>query len=106
VVASSRKAVGEALEALDMQAWALRDVSVELSPWITGTGAGNGDVFVLGRNDLWVWESPLLEFSYTSGPVRPWSTITVTCAGSRTGPAAGPAGMDGRRAGTPFRGPQ
>jgi hypothetical protein len=64
VVASSRKAVGEALEALDMQAWALRDVTVELSPWITGTAAGDGDVFILGRNDLWAWQSPLLEFSH------------------------------------------
>ena len=70
VVASSRKAVSEALEALDMTAWALRDVTVELSPWITGTAAGDGDVFILGRNDLWCWESPLLEFSYRerSGP--------------------------------------
>jgi hypothetical protein len=61
---------GEALEALDMTAWALHDVSVELSPVITGTAAGDGDVFILGRNYLWCWESPLLEFSYAerSGP--------------------------------------
>ena len=37
---------------------------MELSPFITGTAAGDGDVFILGRNDLWCWESPLLEFSY------------------------------------------
>lgn len=64
MVASSRKAVAEALETLDLTAWALRDVSVELSPWITGTGAGDGDVFITGRNDLWAWQSPLLEFHY------------------------------------------
>jgi hypothetical protein len=64
VVASSRKSVSEALETLDQTAWALRDLSVELSPWITGTGAGDGDVFITGRNDLWAWQSPLLEFSY------------------------------------------
>lgn len=65
-----RPAVAEALEALDMQAFALRDVTVELSPWITGTAAGDGDVFVTGRGDLWAWSSPLLEFSYgeRSGP--------------------------------------
>lgn len=53
-----------------MTTWALRDVTVELSPFITGTGSTDGDVFILGRNDLWCWESPLLEFHYAerSGP--------------------------------------
>lgn len=64
-VASSRVSVAEALETLDMTHWALRDVSVALSPRITGTAAGDGDVFALGTGDLWVWSSPLLEFTYT-----------------------------------------
>jgi hypothetical protein len=64
VVASSRSAVSDALEAVDLQAFAFRDVSLELSPWITGTAAGDGDVFVLGTGDLWAWSSPLLEFTY------------------------------------------
>ena len=64
VVASSRTTVAEALEGLDTTAWALRDLTVELSPWITGTAAGDGDVFVLADGDLWAWASPLLEFRY------------------------------------------
>ena len=65
VVASSRTAVAEALETLDVQAWALRDVTVELSPWITGVAAGDGDVFILADGgDLMAWSSPLLEFRY------------------------------------------
>lgn len=57
-----------------MTAWALRDVTLELSPFITGTAAGDGDVFVLGTGDLWVWSSPLLEFAYYERQGRRWST--------------------------------
>ena len=64
VVASSRASVSDALESLDLQAFALRDVSVELSPWITGGAAGDGDVFILGTGDLWAWSSPLLDFRF------------------------------------------
>ena len=56
--------MSDALESVDLQAFALRDVTIELSPWITGVAAGDGDVFVLGSGDLWAWSSPLLDFSY------------------------------------------
>jgi hypothetical protein len=70
VVASSRASVSDALESLDLQAFALRDVSIELSPWITGVSAGDGDLFILGTGDLWAWSSPLLDFRFAekSGP--------------------------------------
>ena len=70
VVASSRASVSDALESLDLQAFALRDVSVELSPWITGVAAGDGDLFILGTGDLWAWSSPLLDFRFAerAGP--------------------------------------
>jgi hypothetical protein len=70
VVASSRASVSDALESVDLQAFALWDVSIELSPWITGVAAGDGDVFVLGTGDLWCWSSPLLDFRFAekSGP--------------------------------------
>ncbi len=64
VVASSRASVSDALESLDLQAWALRDVTVDLSPWITGVAAGDGDVFILATGDLWAWASPLLDFRF------------------------------------------
>jgi len=72
VVASTRKSVSEALETLDMSTApaggediaVVAGCGVRLSPWITGTAAGDGDVFVLGSGDLWCWSSPLLEFSY------------------------------------------
>jgi hypothetical protein len=69
VVASSRTTVAEALETLDLTHWALRDVSIELSPWITGTAAGDGDVFVLA-GDLFAWSSALAElrFAEKRGP--------------------------------------
>ena len=55
---------------MDLQAFAFRDVSLELSPWITGIAAGDGDVFVLGTGDLWAWSSPLLDFRFAerAGP--------------------------------------
>ena len=48
----------------------MRDVSIELSPWITGVAAGDGDVFLLGTGDLWCWSSPLLDFRFAerAGP--------------------------------------
>lgn len=72
VVASTRASVSDALESLDMQAFALRDVTVEQSPWITGAAAGDGDVFVLGEGDLYAWASPVLDFRYLekSGPAQ------------------------------------
>jgi hypothetical protein len=56
--------VTDALDGLDMQAFALRDVNIGISPWITGTASGDGDVFGVGTGDLWAWASPLLNFSY------------------------------------------
>jgi hypothetical protein len=41
---------------------------VYLSPQISGVAAGDGDVFVLGRGDLWAWSSPLVSFSERAGP--------------------------------------
>jgi HK97 family phage prohead protease len=72
VVAASRASVSDALESLDLQAFALRDVSIELSPWITGVAAGDGDVFVLGTGDLWAWSSALLDFQFAerAGPAN------------------------------------
>lgn len=64
VVASSRPSVAEELDELDMTAYALRNVNVDLSPRITGTAAADGDVFILGGGDVWAWSSPLLEFQY------------------------------------------
>ena len=64
VVASSRTSVSEALEALDMTAFALRDVDVDLSAFITGAAAGDGDVFILADGDVWAWASPLLQDGY------------------------------------------
>jgi hypothetical protein len=37
---------------------------VDQSAFITGTAAGDGDVFILGDGDVWAWASPLLEFTY------------------------------------------
>jgi HK97 family phage prohead protease len=70
VVASTRASVSDALEPLDMTAFAMRNVTVEMSAFITGTAAGDGDVFILGTGDLWCWSSPLLEFQWSerSGP--------------------------------------
>ena len=71
-----------------MTTWALRDVTDELSPFITGTAAGDGDVFILGHNDPWVWESPFWNSPTPSGPVRPWSTwpCSVTWRSGWSGP--------------------
>lgn len=70
VVASSRSTVSDALEAVDLTRLAFRNVSVDLSAWITGTAAGDGDVFVIGPDSLASWSSPLLELTYAerSGP--------------------------------------
>jgi hypothetical protein len=37
---------------------------------MTGTAAGDSQIFLLNRRDLWVWESPLLTFRFEekSGP--------------------------------------
>ena len=64
VVASSRTTVAEALETLDMTAYAMRDVSLELSPFISGVAAGDGDVFALGSGDVYAWQSPVFEFTF------------------------------------------
>jgi hypothetical protein len=37
---------------------------VHLSSWITGTAAGDGDVFVIGPQAVWCWASPVLMLSY------------------------------------------
>jgi hypothetical protein len=70
--------VAEALETLDGSTaeeggesmWVLNGCGVSLAPSITGTGACDGDVFILGFGDLWVWQSPVLEFRYSerAGP--------------------------------------
>lgn len=64
VVSSSRSTVTDALETLDMQAFALRDVTVDLSPWMTGVAAGDADLVVLGPDALFSWASPVLELRY------------------------------------------
>lgn len=64
VVASSRASVSDTLESLDMQAYALRDVTVDLSAWVNGTAAGDADVLVIGPDTLWTWASPVLELRY------------------------------------------
>lgn len=75
VVASSRSSVSDDLEAVDLQSWAFRDVTLEVSPWITGTAAGDGDVFIsavttYGRGNRRCWSSRI-----TSGKGRPWSSL-------------------------------
>jgi hypothetical protein len=72
VVASSRVTVAEALESLPSDAipagsedmWQVNGCGVRLSPLITGTAAGDGDVFILAEGDLWAWSSPLVEFRF------------------------------------------
>jgi HK97 family phage major capsid protein len=83
VVASSRPSVAEALDGVGGAAPVpgLLDSSsvpagsediavvggcgVRLSPFITGTAAGDGDAFVLGSGDLYAWASPVFEFRFS-----------------------------------------
>lgn len=84
-VASTRPTVAEPLEALDETTgdetaqWRVQGAAVNLSASITGTAAGDGDVFIVGRGDLRAWVSSLLEVRYTEkdGPER----IVVTLFG-------------------------
>jgi hypothetical protein len=61
---------GGALEGPDMTAWALWDVTLELSPFITGTTAGRRRVSSSAGMTCGCWESSLLEFHYAerAGP--------------------------------------
>lgn len=70
VVYSSRVAVAEGMAGVDLTRLAFRDVSIEPSPRITGTAAGDGDVFILSAGDLFAWSSPLLQMNFyeKSGP--------------------------------------
>jgi HK97 family phage major capsid protein len=52
------------------QGWFI-DGLAHIPAWVvTGTAAGDTQVFTLNRNDLWVWESPVLAFRFEekSGP--------------------------------------
>ena len=44
--------------------WRPMGVAVNASVVPFGAGATDADVVILGSNDLWLWESPLLEFRY------------------------------------------
>lgn len=91
VVASTRSTVSDALEAVDLTRLAFRDVSIEQSPWITGTAAGDGDCFVLGEGDLYAWSSPLLDFRYVekNGP----ATVELAIWGYYATKLIKPAGL-------------
>ena len=77
--------------------WSVLRTPVHLSPWITGTPAGDGDVFVIGRDAVWCWASPVLTLRTPNVKGRGWSMSRC--------PAASPSGccdrLALRRSGTP-----
>jgi hypothetical protein len=72
VIASTRQTVAEGLDTLDASTvpagadyfYVTHGCPVYLSPQISGTAAGDADVFILGSGDLWAWSSPMVEFQY------------------------------------------
>jgi hypothetical protein len=79
VVASTRSTVSTALSTLNLTLLPFQDVDIAMSWAISGTAAGDGDVFILGTGDVWAWSSPLLKLTYPekAGP----QTIQVSLWG-------------------------
>ena len=63
--------------------WRPMGVATNAATVAFGSAAGDADVVILGSNDLWLWESPLLQFHYTekSGPaiveINLWGYVAV-----------------------------